>query len=569
MNYTIELAPPLTHLLKISVEINTSPNSELELKLPIWRPGRYEAANYAKNIKSISFKDTKNRKLTYEKKNASAWLVKSTSEKIIATYEYYAHHLDAGNSWYDENQVYINFINCLLYTEEHLNEKCHLHCVFPTNYKIACGLNEFESFSLEAVNYHHLVDSPLIASPDMERFTFTSNGIPFSIWFQGAHNLVKEKVIEDFKKFTDYQIKTMEQFPEGDYHFLNQITNYKHYHGVEHGNSTVICIGPGNILNSESLYSEFLGVSSHELFHAWNILKIRPKELMPYDFSQPPVFPSGYVAEGFTTYYGDLFLVRSGVFDGSWYLNELNKLFTRHFHNYGRLNNSVIDSSIDLWIDGYQPSAPHKKSSIYVEGAMIALTLDLLIRGNTNNAKSLDDVMRLLWVKHGKVQAGYSKEDVQEVCEQINGGELKEYFHDFVYGTADKTVLVNELLNAVGCQLSITANDSFLEGTVGIKIAFINGSYIVHSIAPNSVGESFFSMKDKIIAINGMTVNDEVLKSLQGSILEVEIERNSEPQVINLDVSHSQYFNKYAIEKVKNPSDRQKDSFKNWLNVMF
>src|SRR5690606_21236898 len=112
------------------------------------------------------------------------------------------------------------------------------------------------------------------------------------------------------------------------------------------------CLGPGEKLHEDELYSQLLGVSSHELFHAWNIIKIRPKELSPYRFDKEVAFPTGYVAEGFTTYYGDLFLVRSNVFDHDTYFKELNLLFKRHYSNFGRLNYSLINSSIDLWVDG-------------------------------------------------------------------------------------------------------------------------------------------------------------------------------------------------------------------------
>lgn len=567
MRYQISLKSPLTHLVSIEYEIESNDNHE-EFKLPIWRPGRYEAANYAKNIQAITFEDEHGLALSYNKINHSTWSVTSKTKKIIAKYIYYAHQMDAGNSWYSTDQLYLNFINCLIYSKNHISEQCEVVLDIPENYDIACGLKKTGKV-LYASDYYQLVDSPVIASPGLQRIDYICHDLPFRIWMQGKHSVSAEKLKTDFKKFTDYQLEVMGEFPEGDYHFLNQITSYKHYHGVEHGNSTVICIGPGDKLDDDSLYEEFLGVSSHELFHAWNVLKIRPKELLPYDFNQPANFDTGYVVEGFTTYYGDLVLAQSHVFDQGWYFEKLNKLFERHFHNYGRLTNSVIDSCIDLWVDGYQSGAPNKKSSIYVEGAMIALTLDLLIRQNTGNEGSLDDVMRLLWKRFGKTKIGYDSKDVQKICEQVFGGDLSGYFEDYVDGVKPKENLLNDLLQYVGCQLKIEENDNVLERELGIKATISNDKLVVTQIQPESLGEELFSLRDKVLKINGQDSTNDKILSIKSDQMIFQIERNFEVVEFKADFKSESYFKKHTIAKLANPSKVQKDSFKNWLKSDF
>ena len=130
-------------------------------------------------------------------------------------------------------------------------------------------------------------------------------------------------------------------FPVADYHFLNQILPYKHYHGVEHTNSTVITLGPAELLMTEGLYKELLGVSSHELFHTWNIKSIRPAELLPYDYTQEKYFRTCYIAEGITTYYGEYLLARSGVRTAEQYFQELNTVLRKHYDDDGRYNLSL------------------------------------------------------------------------------------------------------------------------------------------------------------------------------------------------------------------------------------
>jgi predicted metalloprotease with PDZ domain len=569
MKYLLSLDTPLKHFLNITLEIEKVNTPYIDLNLPIWRPGRYEAANYSKNIQKISARDSEGNVLNYEKLNSSCWRIQTDgAAAILIDYNYYAHQMDAGNSWYEEKQVYINFVNCMLYNEERLKEPCEVVLDIAKKYTVACGLEKTNT-GLKAQNYYELVDSPMIASDTLQHFTYKVGNTDFHIWIQGNHSLDNETLLNDFWKFSLYQIGVMGELPTKDYHFLFQITPNKFYHGVEHGNSTVICIGPGVDLKTKDLYSEFMGVSSHELFHAWNILKIRPKELMPYNFGQPAVFPTGFVAEGFTTYYGDLFLVQSGVFDKAWYFNELNKLFLRHFLNYGRLNNSVVDSSLDLWVDGYQPSAPHKKCSIYAEGAMVALTLDLMIRHLSNNKRSLDDVMRTLWNDFGKKEMGYSIEDIQQVCEQIYGASLKDYFQDHVYGTKPKEEIVQELLDTVGCILELTDSEQALERELGVKVTYDGTDCIAVLIAPDSLGENIFSVKDKILKINGQDPTEEYTKTLKGGKWDFEIERNYEHKKVEIETTGQSYWKKYSIIQKENPSQKQRDSFEKWLNVSF
>ncbi|MTI38776.1 M61 family metallopeptidase, partial [Fulvivirga lutimaris] len=557
------------HLIEITLEIDNIKSPFIDLKLPIWRPGRYEASNYAKNIQQMKCYGKDGSQLKYLKLSHSNWKIETSGNTSIKVeYKYYAHQLDAGNSWFTENQIYINFVNCMLYCEDRMLDEHLVHVEFPEGYVIGCGLKSINN-KLTASSYYELADSPLIASRTLQHLDYEVDAVLFHIWIQGEHNLDTDKLIREFKLFSEYQIGTMNKLPAKDYHFLLELTPNKFYHGVEHSNSTVICIGPGKELDKPELYSELMGVSSHELFHAWNICNIRPEELQPYNFGKPAVFPTGYVAEGFTTYYGDLFLVRSKVFDKAWYINELTKLFNRHFLNFGRHNNSVIDSSIDLWIDGYQPSAPYKKSSIYVEGAMTALTLDLLMRQNSTNAKSLDDVMRILYNRFGKTGKGYAHDDIKNICEEVADQNLDEYFADYVDGTKPKEDLVSALLETVGCSLEINDSPLLLERELGLKVVFDGDECKVAQIVPDSTGESLFSIRDKILTINEQKPTESLLKELKGGTLEFQIERNFKPLVITTKTEGKSFLKRYSISQKKSPTEKQKDSFENWLNISF
>lgn len=495
MQYNISFSNPLSHFVQFEVEITALSGKYTVLHLPSWRPGRYQIQNFAKNIRSFSVADENGKPLEFEKISKDSWQVAldgSTSIKVF--YQYYAFAMDAGNSWLDENQLYLNFVNCCIYAEEKLNAPCEIHLALPEDYQVACGLKKLDEHKLYAPNYYQLVDSPMMASASLRHITYHYSKTKYHLWIQGDLPKTDAEVIADFEAFTKKEIEILGELPCEDYHFLFQCLPYKHYHGVEHWNSTVITIGPSEELKDRKLYKEFLGVSSHELFHTWNVIRLRPKEMVPYDFQAENYHTTGYITEGITTYYGDLILARSGVFSFEEYVEELNKLLSRHFENDGRKNYSVAESSYDLWLDGYEKGIPGRKVSIYNEGALAALILDLSIRSKFNNEKSLDDVIRLMWERHGKDMTGYTDKNYRAIVEEVYEESLYAYFNEVLFGTADYKEWLAPLFEKFGFQLLELPKDNGIEHNFGFKTQ----DQIVTAIAAGSHAETVLSLKDKI-----------------------------------------------------------------------
>ncbi|WP_373400761.1 hypothetical protein [Algoriphagus halophilus] len=224
-----------------------------------------------------------------------------------------------------------------------------------------------------------LVDSTLLASNNVQHWTYVSTGSLFHIWIQGTIHFDIKAFLDNFQKFTDTQIKDFGEFPESQYHFIFQLLPYKHYHGVEHQKGTVITLGPAKDLVENLKMEDLLGVSSHELYHAWNVCRIRPKELLPYDFSKETYTQAGWLLEGITTYMGDLYLLKSGVYSLEVFLKQIESTLQREVNNLGWKNQNILESSFDLWLDGYQPGIPDRKVNIYTHGSLICFCLDLLL----------------------------------------------------------------------------------------------------------------------------------------------------------------------------------------------
>ena len=193
---------------------------------------------------------------------------------------------------------------------------------------------------------------------------------------------------------------------------------YPFRHGVEHADSTVIAMGKSNDDTDEEFHNDLLAISSHELFHLWNIKRIRPIEMWPYDYTKENYSTLGYVYEGITTYYGDLMLLRSGVWNWEQYLSSLNSDLQRHYNNSGRFNYSVAESSFDTWLDGYVPGIPARKTSIYIEGLLAALIADILIIKNSEGKYCLDNVMHDFYHDCYANGKGYSEVEYKLLLEK-------------------------------------------------------------------------------------------------------------------------------------------------------
>jgi len=268
MHYKVSFKNPNRHYIDISCMIEDLKGESVELTFPAWRPGRYELGNFAKNIQKIEVFNTEGKRLDFKKTSKNSWSVKLNGAKAIRIdYNYFAFELNAGSTYLDETQLYINPVNCFIYDQTKQLEICTVVLDIPEDYKIASGL-KFEENRLQTKSYHQLVDNPFIASNSLKHYEFECEGVQFHLWFQGECKINWPKVKADFMAYTKHQIRAFGAFPVSEYHYLYQITPYRTYHGVEHLNSTVIALGPCYDL-MDGLYADFLGVSSHELYHAF------------------------------------------------------------------------------------------------------------------------------------------------------------------------------------------------------------------------------------------------------------------------------------------------------------
>lgn len=499
MQYLINRNIVLSQYINIKLQLYCIKDETIQLQLPAWRPGRYELANYAQKIKKVEVHYV-GQKITVFKATKDLWTFtapEAGAYEII--YDFHASQMDAGGSWSDDEQLYLNFINFIFDIKGRENESIEVKINLPEDFNVGTALHQTSTFCFTADNFQHLVDSPLIASPSISHYYYNIGPAKFHLWFQGKVHFDVDKLMDDFKSFTQKQIDAFGEFPASDYHFLLQLLPYKHYHGVEHQYSTVITIGPSEKLKEKEFLNDLIGVSSHELFHFWNVCRIRPKELMPYDFSKEAYIDTGVVAEGVTTYMGDLFLLKSGYYSLEEYLKILEKLLNREYENFGWQNQSIVASSMDLWLDGYKPGIPDKKVSIYNRGTLISLTLDLIL---LDKGSSLHEVMRQMWQTFGKTKIGYTLEDYKSIITGCTQDEtlINVFFEKYISGTEDFWPLLEKQLNSIGIIGNIVPRSSYIEGKLGL---IINEAGKLSKIHPNSPAADLLMIGDELKELNG------------------------------------------------------------------
>ncbi len=566
INYKVVSDHISSKLLSVTVSFPTN-ESETIIHLPAWRPGRYELGNFAKNVKNFSIFDDAKKKCVFIKTNKDTWLVKTEHTKSITVqYNYYANELNAGSTFIDEELIYVNPVNCLVYIDALIDHPISISVANKFNWQIATSLKNIDGV-LHATNYDELVDSPFIVSPNLQSESYALNSIVFTIWINGHKQIDWQTIINDFKKFTQHQLEAFGEFPADKYEFLIFSLPNQAYHGVEHLKSTVITLGPSHALFN-SLYNELLGVSSHELYHAWNIKSIRPTEMLPYNLKAENYSTLGYIYEGITTYMGDLFLLKSGVFNLETYLEQFSQQVQKHLDNPGRFNYSVAESSFDTWLDGYVSGVPGRKVSIYTEGCLLAFCADILIRQATKNKHGLDEVMKRLYFDFALKGIGITAKDYQNLLENISGISFQSFFDDYVNGTHNYESILINCLEYVGLSLQQNKLASYSQSRLGLRFTKSNNGILVSEIYPGSPADiAGICLNDQVIALNEIQINndfDALLEYMEFDEKELILLRNKKILFVTLPEVNRYFYQKHSVSLQKKLNPNQQKALVYW-----
>lgn len=574
--YKIKAHKPYAHIFKIELIIKKPEPKAQILSLPNWIAGSYLIRDFAKNIISIAAK-AKDKKINIDKFDKNHWLIGPCSEELLITYEVYAFDLSVRSAYLDDSRGFFNANSVFLKVHNQEQKPCSVEVYLPNNkhidkkWNIASNLKLINanncSKTYYAKNYYELLDNPFEMS-DFVAFNFKTDGICHEMLLSGNQNANIKKLKKDLKKVCSYHIKFFKAVPFNKYLFLVYVTP-NGYGGLEHKASSSLICNNDNLpkkyqTNINKNYANFLALCSHEYFHAWWVKTIRPKSFINLDLNKETYSKELWIFEGFTSYYDELSLVRTKLISSKHYLELLTANIDRVYQNEGRFKQSLAESSFDAWIKFYKQdeNSHNTMVSYYTKGALLAFVIDIKIRIATNNSKSLDDAVKIIW-KNFK-NKGINNNDMQNIIYKISANKINaDFFADYLYGL--KELPLKECFDYVGIDFKQKLKNKN-KPSLSITTSSKNGFAVIKRIDASSYSKKFaLAVGDKIIAINDIEVNEnnlvsEVSKYPLGQKIKITIFRRKELKHINLKLQASN--KKFAKLKLKKHNIKRR---KKWL----
>ena len=547
IQYTVWPADPHGHRYRVKLHIaNPDPAGQI-IEMPAWIPGSYLIRDFSKNIESLEARSvgSNSRTIALERIDNDRWrLPKNTGAVEIFT-TVYAFDSSVRAAYLDTERAFFNASSLCFAVKGQEHLPCSLAILAPeatfadhwsVQTSMAVAKTDSRGFGFYlAQNYDDLLDHP-VAMGEFQVVQWQSCGTAHRMAIQGCANPIDTKrLADDLKAICSSTIELFEpkshRAPFGSYLFLvNAVLNG--YGGLEHRNSTaLLCrrdqIPQNQVLYDENAYREFLGLCSHEYFHAWLVKRIQPKAFQPYQLDRRNHTRLLWLFEGFTSYYDDLQLFRSKRIDLATYLKLVSDNWNGILRGPGRLKQSLADSSFDAWTKYYQAdeNTPNAVVSYYGKGALLALALDLKIRAFSKNKQSLDDLMRLLWRKHGIPMDGIAEEGLDDLLHELLGNGFtkiwKEMKSKYVFGTEDIPIQKWIGSKRVSVRPKSESKLEKLKLQFGIRHSDSNGWLKVTHVLDGGIAQAAgLASGDLLASINGQRITNARWEKVLGGLTE-------------------------------------------------
>jgi predicted metalloprotease with PDZ domain len=605
--YNLSMPRPQSHLFEVNITVDTvQPTEFVDFQMPMWSPGRYAVFNFAANVQEASARGTvgcdnpSEKCIAYELKTIrvdnQTWRVMTRLDendknappfnKFTFSYKVFGNDLSGTFSQLDSRHALFNGGSIFMYIVGHKPNAVSLRIEPPSNWRIVNGrMTNDNQRDWQFPNYDEMIDTPTEISPDFTIDEFKLDGKTYRVVVHsfGDEGGRRPQLVKDLERIVRAET-ALWGAPEFDsYTFLIHFANDgRSGDGMEHLTSTNI-IEPGALADKET-YARTLSTAAHEFFHVWNVKRLRPAELGPWDFTRPVATRGLWIAEGFTNYYGHLMLRRAGIWDEPTLLDRFGGTIDFVENSPGSRVMSAVESSLSApLIDGaayaQRTNLANNSISYYPKGEALALTLDLLIRGRTKGARSLDDVMRRAYQEfyikssndsyylHGRA---YTVEEFERVASEAAGFDLSEFFRRYVFGR--ETPPYDEALASVGLHLIKTpARESFNAG-ISIDESDPQNPRIA-AVRENSPAERAGLMQDDvIISIGKTTVTTAMWRSAlnlykTGDTVPVTVRRNRQTITTELKLDAPDRF-EYRLEDTKDLKPEQRALRAAWLKTI-
>lgn len=508
VSFIVSMPDPANHLYHVRLRYNTGNKAYIDFRMCAWTPGFYELIDFASAVSNFSAKDVTGKTLSWKKTDTNTWRVLNRNKtQLIIDYDVKAVIPFIGNIYLDENYGYIIPGGLLLYTRDALRHPVILqikpYAKWPDY--VATGLNAIprRKNTFYASGFDELYDSPLLMGKLEQLPQFTVQGIPHQFVGYNLGTLDREQFTADLKKITTSAIHIFGKIPFRHYTFLATGMSNGGFGGIEHLNSTSLMLGNKGLLapGRKEIFYEFL---AHEYFHLYNAKRIRPIELGPFDYSRENKTDLLWLAEGFTDYYEYLIVRGAGLIDDQQVLAGYQEHISNYENTPGHLYQTLAESSRNIWAVRGAPTTRNneelnKTISVYDKGCILAMMLDLKIRHETQNRRSLNDVMRALYDDFYQVKKrGFTGKEFWETCERIAGVPLDELVS---YTTTIKSPDYPKYFAYAG--LSIDTTTHHLDGNnLGITAAIKDSNLLIKAVDWNSPAwRAGLQQNDRLVSV--------------------------------------------------------------------
>lgn len=570
VTYTLSMPEPWTHYFHVTQTIKGERKNSIDFIMPVWIPGSYKVRDYPKNVEGFTAHSDKSENLKWEKLDKNTWRVFSKkANEVTISYRVYSFTKSVRESFLDDSHGFASPPGLFMYVDKLKGKRAKLIIDPYDDFSvISTGLEASlnDKFTFDIPNYDILIDSP-IEIGNQKVFRFEVDGVPHEIAIYGEGNYDSLMVAET-KMIVESTVKIFGEIPYKRYVFI-VILGKRNGGALEHLNSAVYNYGRWNF-QPERKRKAWRSVVAHETFHLFNVKRIRPRALGPFDYTRENYTSLLWVMEGFTSYFGTRILLDAGLLTSDEYREGLASLIKKVSTRKGDKYQSVSASSFDAWIRYYQrnENSSNSEVSYYDKGNLLGMLLDLQIRQSSKNKKSLADVMRRLYSEYyKKKKRGFSKEEFKKEVERAAGIKLDKFFRDHVNDT--KEIDFNKYLLYAGLELEKIPSASKATSLLGVVTRDRGGKLTVRRIVRDSPAWNYgLNVNDEIIAINDLRVSGSELEATlnrfkSGENLKFTIIRND--WLRNIDVvlaesSEEEYF-LFPIEKATELQKKIYESF--------
>lgn len=502
IHYVVDATDSKRETVRVQMTVRGNRSLEVSVTIPSWSPGAYGVGNYHERVKNVCATDSEGCPLKVECADAKVWKISvEPGRTFVVSYE-----MTPGKGEFNDSHYSPQGPSTYFYLVDHKDWPCRVTFKIPPDWKIATGLNRTsDPQEFTARDYDTFIDCPAELGR-FERIDFTEGAAPYEVVLHSEGAIDEEKFVDMLRKVVRVQCDFFGGPPFDRYVFIFHLGPSRGG-GLEHLNSTSITLAYEGVKNDPLSAA---ALTSHEFFHLWNVKRIRPRVLGPFDYTGPVRTNALWFCEGVTSYYGDLFLARSGIWDEARWLQELEREIEHLQDNSDRRQTSLEMRSWTVW-----DPKEGARISYYNKGFLVGALLDLEIRHRTRNRRSLDDVMKFLYRWFvlgggGPIGIGYEEGDLLRAVNTISGHDFSDFFSRYVSGVEELPFA--EILGRAGLEVAI---DTPRLPYVGVHLRW---TYVDSVDKEGAAEKAGIKAGDRIRSLNGIGVDGETIRSQINSL---------------------------------------------------